>query len=55
MMIQMLYSREAYQDAGIPNPAHFRASVIADPEREPITARITHRTNSFYRRIGLFY
>ncbi|EDY56256.1 MULTISPECIES: diiron oxygenase [Streptomyces] len=54
LIIQMLYSREAYQDAGIPNPARFRAAVIADPARAAITARITKRTNHFYRRIGLF-
>jgi hypothetical protein len=54
LMIQMLCSRDAYRDAGIPNPVQFRASVMADPGRVPITARITDRTNSFYRRIGLF-
>jgi hypothetical protein len=54
LMIRSLYSRDAYQDAGIPEPAKFRASVIADPGRAPITSRITNRTNTFYRRIGLF-
>jgi hypothetical protein len=47
LMIQMLCSRDAYRDAGIPNPVQFRASVMADPGRMPITARITDRTNSF--------
>jgi hypothetical protein len=54
LIIQMLYSRAAYEDAGIPDAARFRGAVMADPARTPITARITERTNNFYRRIGLF-
>ena len=55
LIIQMLYSRDAYRDAGIANPARFRASVMTDPARKPITALITERTNNFYQRIGLFH
>lgn len=55
LIIQMLYSRDAYQDAGIANPVRFRAAVMTDPARVQIMARVTERTTSFYRRIGLFH
>ena len=55
LIIQMLCSRDAYADAGIPDPGRFRAAVMADPARAELTARITQRTTNFYRRIGLFH
>ncbi|AUG78733.1 hypothetical protein CFP65_3963 [Kitasatospora sp. MMS16-BH015] len=54
LIMQMLCSRDAYADAGIPEPGRFRAAVMADPARAEATARITRRTVNFYRRIGLF-
>ncbi|MFC1436140.1 diiron oxygenase [Streptacidiphilus sp. N1-3] len=52
--IQQLYSVEAYRDAGIPDPFAFRAKVVADPARSAVHASITARTDTFYRRIGVF-
>ncbi|TMR97128.1 diiron oxygenase [Nonomuraea basaltis] len=54
LIIQMLYSVDAYRDAGIASPSRFRATVLADPARQAVHDRITERTVSFYRRIGLF-
>jgi len=54
VIIQRLYNVEAYRDAGIPNPEKFRAAVMADPARKIAHDRITHRTMSFYKRIGAF-
>jgi hypothetical protein len=54
LIMQMLCSRDAYADAGIPDPARFRATVMADPGRAKVVEQITQRPNNFYRRIGLF-
>jgi hypothetical protein len=54
LIIHMLYSVDAYRDAGFAAPARFRATVLADPARQAVHDRITERTVSFYRRIGLF-
>ncbi|MEV0382586.1 diiron oxygenase [Nonomuraea sp. NPDC050643] len=54
LIIQMLYSVDAYRDAGFASPSRFRATVLADPARQVAHDRITERTVSFYRRIGLF-
>jgi P-aminobenzoate N-oxygenase AurF len=53
-ILQLLYSVEAYRDAGIMSPARFRSAVMADPARKAVHDQITDRTISFYKRIGLF-
>jgi hypothetical protein len=54
VIIQLLYSVEAYRDTGISSPARFRSTIMADPAREAVHNLITERTTSFYKRIGLF-
>ncbi|MFG6200611.1 diiron oxygenase [Nonomuraea sp. JJY05] len=54
LIISMLYSVDAYRDAGFDSPSRVRAAVLADPARQAVHERITERTVSFYRRIGLF-
>ncbi|KUN89250.1 diiron oxygenase [Streptomyces griseoruber] len=51
--VAQLYSVDVYKDAGLPDPYGLRRRLLADPARQPAHDRITARTRSFYRRIGV--
>lgn len=51
--VGLLYSLEAYRDAGIADPVAFRRAVMAHPGRRAAEARLLRRPTSFLRRIGL--
>jgi hypothetical protein len=51
--VRQLYSADVYRDAGIAEPNKFRTRLLDGPTFEPFFTRVTARTTTYYKRIGL--